>query len=121
MAGRQRCAVGLMAAMVLLCARGRAQREAVAVAPGRERLRGGACCGRGEADSVDTVLRGMARRAGVIFIGTVVQVRRLPAADGGGAGVVEVEFAVDRGVRGGAVTGGAVRAAGVGRPVGRNG
>ena len=49
--------------------------------------------------SVETVLRGMVGRAGVIFLGTVAEVRRRPAAEGG-AGVVEVEFAVDRGMRG---------------------
>ncbi len=57
-----------------------------------------------EAESVESVLHAMVGRAGVIFTGTVSAVRRRPAADGG-AGVVEVEFAVDRGLRG-SVTGG---------------
>ncbi len=56
------------------------------------------------AQTVETALREMAARAGVIFVGQVVRVHRV---DGGGmgSGVVEVEFRVDRGVRGCAVGG----------------
>lgn len=83
---------GLLAAPLLVCGLAGAQREAFPTA--------------GAADtSVDAVLHGMVGRAGVIFVGTVVDVRRRTSpGNGGGSGVVEVEFAVDQGLRG-AVTG----------------
>lgn len=54
-----------------------------------------------QAQTTEEALHSMSRRAGVIFTGQVVGVRRLA---GEGAGVVEIEFRVDdtiRGVRGG--------------------
>lgn len=55
-----------------------------------------------EATTVDAVLHGMVKRAGVIFLGTVLDVRQGSAGTGAGngAGVVEVVFTVDRGLRG---------------------
>lgn len=82
---------GVLAVLLLVCGCAWAQREALeaAAAP----------------TSVDAVLQGMAARAGVIFVGTVVDVRRTASSgEEGGSGVVEVEFAVDQGLRG-ALTG----------------
>lgn len=83
MAKRMAFLVMLVAAVCLLCGQARAQATPLTA----------------EETSVDMVLQGMVRRAGVIFTGSVAEVRRVPATDGG-AGVVEVEFAVDRGLRG---------------------
>ena len=52
--------------------------------------------------SVEEALHGMSDAAGVIFAGQVLAVRRV-AGSGGGLGVVEVTFQVDRAVRGCAV------------------
>jgi hypothetical protein len=49
--------------------------------------------------SVEEALHGMSDTAGVIFAGQVVAVRRV-VSSGGGLGVVEVTFQVDRAVRG---------------------
>lgn len=81
---------GFVAVLLLVCGVAGAQREVLPTAGAAE-------------TSVDAVLHGMVGRAGVIFVGTVVDVRRRTDA-GGGSGVVEVEFAVDQGLRG-AVTG----------------
>lgn len=49
--------------------------------------------------TVEEALHGMSDAAGVVFAGQVVAVRRV-AGSGGGLGVVEVTFQVDRAVRG---------------------
>ncbi len=79
---------GIALALALLCGCAAAQREPLhATAPE-------------EAATVDAVLQGMVGRARVIFLGTVLEVRRASAGEGSGAGVVEVVFTVDRGLRG---------------------
>lgn len=84
---------GLLTVLMLPCGLAVAQREVLQTTPAVQ-------------TTVDAVLHGMVARAGVIFVGTVVDVRRPErTTDSGGSGVVEVEFAVDQGLRG-AVTGG---------------
>lgn len=66
----------------------------------------GQTLGQTPAQSSDDALRAMEQMAGVIFSGQVTAVRREVGNDGG-AGVVEIEFAVDdavRGVSGGSYT-----------------
>ena len=55
----------------------------------------------GNATTVEAALRGMSAQAAVMFVGTVTGVRRV-GADGfsAAAGVVEISFAVERGMRG---------------------
>lgn len=55
----------------------------------------------GNATTVEAALRGMSAQAAVMFVGTVTGVRRV-GADGfaAAAGVVEITFAVERGMRG---------------------
>ena len=83
-----------MLALALLCGRAGAQREVL----------GTEVAAPAANASVDAVLHSMVGRAGVMFLGTVVEVRRGAAPSDGGAGIVEVEFSVERGLRG-AVTG----------------
>lgn len=49
----------------------------------------------GETATLDGVLRAMTAQAGVVFVGTVVEVRRVTPVEGG-AGVVEVVFSTLR-------------------------
>lgn len=51
------------------------------------------------ASTVEDALHQMADAAGVIFVGQVVAVRRV-GGEGGASGVVEVEFSIERAVRG---------------------
>ncbi len=83
-----------MLSLALACGRAGAQREVLGtdVAPPASYA------------TVDAVLESMVGRAGVIFLGTVVEVRQGAPPRGGGSGIVEVEFSVDRGLRG-AITG----------------
>ncbi len=53
----------------------------------------------GNAETVEAALHQMSDRAAVIFVGTVVDVRRTDAT-GTGAGVVEVQFTVEQAIRG---------------------
>lgn len=53
----------------------------------------------GNPRTVEEALHRMTDRAGVIFVGTVREVTRIPAGDGG-PGVVRIEFAVEQAVRG---------------------
>ena len=59
----------------------------------------------GNAETVEAALRGMTEQAAVVFVGTVVGIKRTAGQGFGAAqGVVEVQFAVEQPVRG--VTGG---------------
>jgi hypothetical protein len=48
----------------------------------------------------EAALHAMTRLAGVIFAGRVIRVRRRAGVGGGGAGTVEIEFAVENAIRG---------------------
>lgn len=52
--------------------------------------------------TVDAVLHSMVGHAGVIFLGTVLDVQRVSPSAEGATGVVQVVFSVDRGIRGAA-------------------
>ena len=56
----------------------------------------------GNATTVEAALRGMTAQAAVMFVGTVTGIKRVGGGDGfaAAAGVVEVTFLVERGIRG---------------------
>lgn len=88
---KSRGLVGIVVALMLLFPCAGAQREALRTDSTPA-----------ETATLDAVLHSMVRRAGVIFLGTVLEVRHDSAGAGAGTGVVEVEFSVDHGMRGAA-------------------
>ncbi len=54
----------------------------------------------GNATTVEAALRAMNSQAAVMFVGTVTEVRRVEGDGLAAAGVVEVQFAVEQGIRG---------------------
>ena len=56
--------------------------------------------GAGDATTVEAALRAMSTQAAVMFVGTVTGVRRVDGDGFAAAGVVEVTFAVEKGIRG---------------------